>query len=212
MRKRNYQHLTDLWDEITQYGNWDGEYHDKMFHDIPNTECADRAVFILQKCLDKTVLDIGCIGELHKKIEEVAKEVWGIDKEDSDLKNYWKVDIEKDGNFLKIVADKEFDIIICGEILEHLSNPGFFLEKLKNCNCPIVITVPNAFSNGSGGWLTKGKECVNAEHVAWYSYYTLKNLVERYGYKVEEFYWAGEPHYFSEGIIMVIKQGGTKDG
>jgi len=213
MKRRKYQNLTELWAEIGNYTEQGAEYHDKMFHDIPDTECADRVIFILQRCFDKTVLDIGCIGDLHKNIEEVAKEVWGIDKDDSDIKNYWKIDIEKDPTFPVLIrevhnkVEKAFDVIICGEILEHLSNPGFFLEHLKHFECPIIITVPNAFAIGSEGWLRKGKECVNDEHVAWYSYYTLKNLVERYGYKVEEFYWAGQPHYFSEGIIMVIKYG-----
>ena len=210
MRRREYQHLTELWDEINQYTEQGAEYHDKMVHDIPDTECVDRVIFILHKCLDKVVLDIGCLGPLHKQIEEVAKEVWGIDKGDSDLKNYWKIDIENHPN-LSTFMEKDWDIIICGEILEHLSNPGLFLDKLRNCHCPIIITVPNAFGK-QDGWLKKGKEMVNEEHVAWYSYYTLRNLVERHGYIVEEFYWAGEPHCFSEGIIMVIKQGGRKDG
>jgi hypothetical protein len=205
MRTRKYQQLTDLWEEVTAYGEMTGEYHDKMIHDIPDAKCVDRVIFILHKCMDKTVLDIGCLGPLHKKIEEVAKEVWGIDREDSNLKNYWKMDIESNGKFLEIISEKEFDLIVCGEVLEHLSNPGLFLERLKGCNCPIILTVPNGFSSGGDGWLIKGKECVNDDHVAWYSYNTLKNLVERYKYQIEEFYWAGEPHYFSEGIIFVIR-------
>lgn len=205
--------LTQLREEVNSYSpNTDGEYHDKMMHTIPDTECADRVQFILSKCMDKVVLDIGCLGPLHSDIEKVAKEVWGIDRVDSTQKNYWKVDVEKNQNFLSLTTEKGFDLIICGEILEHLSNPGLFLENLKKFDGPIIITVPNAFANAHPLWLRKGIENVNSEHVAFYSYTTFKTLISRYNYKIEEFYWAGEPHFFSEGLIFVIKQmkqGGT---
>jgi hypothetical protein len=50
-----------------------------------------------------------------------------------------------------------------------------------------------------------GTENVNVDHVAWYSWRTLKTLLDRYGYPIREFYWyKGRPR-FAEGIIVVTE-------
>lgn len=45
--------------------------------------------------------------------------------------------------------DKTFDIVIVGELLEHLSNPGFFIREVHRVlkeNGTLLGTVPNAFN------------------------------------------------------------------
>lgn len=194
-------------------------YYLKQIHQIPDAAVVSRSRFILGKCIDKVVLDIGCGGPLHSQIQQVAKEAFGIDKIGEDSDHFMRIDVEEDHNFgiiIKNVVLKKMkndpNVVICGEILEHLSNPGIFLSNLSFLACEIIISVPNAFCNYGDNHIRRSKENVNIDHVAWYSYRTLRTLVERYNYKVLEFYWADERDAkpgFSEGLIFVVKSGGT---
>lgn len=172
------------------------EYAKKMFHKIPDTESVDRVRWLILRLSQKRVLHIGCNGPLHEKLKLTA-DIDGVDKEGSPD---FRLDIERDR-----LPRKQYDYILCGEILEHLSNPGRFLDKLKEYNCPIIITVPNAFCTSGYTWVKKEIENVNLEHVAYYSYNTLKTLVERHGYTVREFYWHKGPPLVAEGIIFVVE-------
>ena len=97
-------------------------------------------------------------------------------------------------------------MIVCGEVLEHLSNPGHFLTALRATypTVLVLITVPNAFATAGAAWLvTKGRENVNKEHVCYYSYTTLKELLRRARYAITEHAWYGGTPYVSEGLIVV---------
>lgn len=204
--------IDSIIDEISGYHGYDGEYHDRMIHPFPDTEVVHRERFILSKCEGKVVLDIGCAGPFHKKVEEVAKETWGIDRVDVDTPHFFKADLNREP--IPFPVNGKFDLILCGEILEHLSNPGFFLDGLKGASCPIILSVPNAYCSYAIPYVKKGQENVNKEHVAWYSWKTLKTLVERHGFEVQEFYWSDsrpEPpdQGFTEGLIFQIVKGGS---
>jgi hypothetical protein len=90
-------------------------------------------------------------------------------------------------------------------VLEHLTNPGYFLQQLRVLGAPIIITVPNAFSEAGRHWAAQARECVNVDHVAWYSWRTLKTLVERCGYEVREWYWYNGQPRFAEGLVFVVE-------
>lgn len=185
-------------------------YYEKMIHKIPQNVSVSRLDYILKACKDAVVLDIGCAGWMHEEIEKVAKECWGIDKvPQNGIKNYIQMDVEKE-EFSKVSFKwPQFDLILCGEIIEHLSNPGAFLDKLKIFDVPIILTVPNIGGIGNN-YRVMGIENVNTEHVAWYSYHTLKTLVERHGYHIDDWFWCdGEP-LTSEGILFVISNSSTE--
>ncbi len=173
------------------------EYAAKMLHPVPDTESVDRTIWLVKELKGKRVLHFGSAGPLHGILKQVA-EMYGADREGN---CDFALDVETDP-----LPDGEYDYILCGEILEHLSNPGVFLEKLKQYDCPIIITVPNAFSETGFFWLKKGAENVNKEHVAYYSYTTLKVLIERHGYREIGFYWYNGEPLFAEGLIFVIRR------
>ena len=105
------------------------------------------------------------------------------------------------------VGGSEPDIIVCGEVLEHLSNPGWFLTRLRRQypGVPVLVTVPNAFSEAAIKWLAKGKENVNIDHVAWYSPHTLRVLLQRAGYTTGDLYYYGGTDPLAEGLIVVAE-------
>lgn len=169
------------------------EYVDRMVHPIPEVPVMDRVRYILNICKGKRVLDIGGSGPMSQMLKEVANTTT-VDRDNADI----CLNVEKDD-----LPQGKYDIIICGEILEHLSNAGMFLDKLHKYNLPIILTVPNAFGNNSA---RIGVENVNKEHVAWYSYHTLKVLVERHGFIVTEWYWYNGKPYTAEGLIFVLRR------
>jgi len=203
------QSISDIYDIISDVrtAQQREQYEEKMLHPIPETKAVDRDKFIVEACKDKVVIDVGCTGsnsptQLHQEILEVGKEVWGVDRDKCDTPNFIQMDVET-GDFGSISVKP--DIVICGELLEHLSNPGLFMDKLRVFECPIVITVPNALSILGYKHINKSVENVNKDHVAYYSYTTFKELARRYQFKITEFWWYNGKPLISEGIVFVIE-------
>lgn len=177
-------------------------------------ELIQRVEFIKKACAGKKVLHLGCTNYpytkealdnnmlLHFELQKTAKEVYGFDFDErgleilrnSGVKNLYRADLEK---LEEVELDETFDVIIAGEMIEHLSNPGLFLRGIKrfmNDNTSLIITTINAYCGfrfliyglrGKGGW----NEPVHPDHVAYYSYKTLSLVLERENIKVKKFYF-----------------------
>jgi SAM-dependent methyltransferase len=81
-----------------------------------------------------------------------------------------------------------FDIVIAGEIVEHLHRPGDALDGMRRKLAPggrLLITVPNAFCLRRMIRIPFGWEMVHEDHVAYYSHRTLTRLLTAHGYAVE---------------------------
>ena len=180
-----------------------------------------RLELIQQKCAGKHVLHLGCADSpytdtaisngtlLHAAISETAASVTGFDFDDAGLEklraagysDLYKADLE---DLSAVGIDRNFDVIVAGEMIEHLNNPGLFLTGIKRFmsgSTELVITTLNAYSVmrfvrygfvRGGGAL----EPVHPDHVAYYSYSTLNLLVRRNGLDVSEFlfYDLGKDH------------------
>ena len=174
-------------------------YKDKMLHTVPEWPIVkERAVYLAEKAKGKVVLDIGCTGPLSAGIKQSAVTYHGVDKEPG---NWAVLDLDTNPELLPIFPD--VDLVICSEVLEHLSNPGNFLASLgkKYLNIDTYFTVPNA-----GAYTVyEGCEMVNKDHVAWYSYTTLCTLLNRHNYELVKCRWYnGQPHK-AEGLIMLAR-------
>lgn len=190
-------------------------YRAKQLHAVPDAGVVDREAFILERVKGKVVLDIGASGPMHHAIRQEATFTYGIDRVSqngcvsdvlaADLHHMEWMDI--DDTTARIPEWEDVQMIVCGEVIEHLSNPGSFLARLRSSYpaVPVIITVPNAFCEAGWKSLQGGVENVNVEHVAYYSYHTLKELVTRHGYEVKESYWYKGRPMFSEGLIFVVE-------
>jgi 2-polyprenyl-3-methyl-5-hydroxy-6-metoxy-1,4-benzoquinol methylase len=181
------------------------DYAAKMLHAIPEATVVDRATFLLERVKGKRVLEFGASGPMHEAIIKASTIYVGVDRETDGIcvTGFDLDDVEQQ----TLPGYGVFDVIVCGEVIEHLSNPGHFLARLKRqyAGVPVIITVPNAFSEIGRKQLARGVENVNRDHVAWYSYRTLRTLLERVGYEIREFYWYnGEPRT-AEGLIVVAE-------
>ncbi len=153
-----------------------------------------RVEWIVSKCIKREVLDVGCVGKsgiIHSKIAKVAKECVGIDIDVEKVKMMRRL------GYNVIVADAEnfslnrkFDVIVAGELIEHLSNPGLFLDcvrkHLKKTGY-LVLTTPNA--RALRIFLNKP---FTSEHVQLYNLRALTNLLQRHGFQVTsiQFFWS----------------------
>lgn len=200
-----YQILKD----IRAYGGRGKAYGEKQIHKVPDASVVERVPFVVEKCQGRTVLDIGhASGALHSKISAVAKMTFGLDKERNGSAQSVVMDLD-DVSLVDLPFPTELgiDLIVCGEVIEHLANPGWLLQRLARTfpNAELLITVPNAFSAGARSWLARGIENVHVQHCAWYSWHTLKILVERYSYNINEWHWYNGEPLTAEGLIFVCK-------
>jgi hypothetical protein len=180
-----------------------------------------RREFLVQIARGKRVLHLGCTDApytreaiaggtfLHAALAEAATDICGLDgdsdgiklMQDAGFENIIQGDLE---NLDRVSLPAEPDLIIAGEMIEHLNNPGLFLSGVKRLMSPetrLVVTTVNAYCGmrffryglrGKGGTA----EPVHPDHVAYYSYSTLNLLLRRHGMRVEEFlfYDIGKEH------------------
>ncbi len=186
-----------------------------------NFELVQRIDFIKKISAGKKVLHLGCTNYpytedsiknemlLHFDLGKTAKELYGFDYDQAgldvlgkyDVKNLHRADLEK---LEEVALDETFDVIIAGEMIEHLSNPGLFLRGIRRFmrkDTKLVITTINAYCamrfiiyglRGKGG----ANEPVHPDHVFYFSHSTLKLLLKRENYAVEQFlfYDIGNEH------------------
>lgn len=160
----------------------------------------------------KSVLHLGCTNFpytldsiekdmlFHFKLREPAAELFGLDFDQEGIDilkargygDLFRADLEK---LEEVPLHRTFDVIIAGEMIEHLNNPGKFLTGVQRFMAPesrLIITTVNAYCamrfftyalRGKGG----PNEPVHPDHVSYYSYSTLKLMLERHCLTVEEF-------------------------
>lgn len=177
-------------------------------------ELVQRVDFITKACAGKKVLHLGCTNYpyteqsikddmlLHFELARSARELYGFDFDQAGLdilaaqgvKNLYRADLEK---LADVALDETFEVIIAGEMIEHLSNPGLFLQGIKrfmSAETELVITTINAYCamrfliyglRGKGG----ANEPVHPDHVAYYSYKTLSLALNREELKIKNFYF-----------------------
>lgn len=180
-----------------------------------------RQSLILAQCEAKRVLHLGCVDAgllherfksdalLHQKLVAIAEEVWGVDIDAEGI-----TFLQDQGFDHLLVGDvceldritplqgKTFDVIVASEVVEHLQNPGFFLNSVKALMTPgktdLIVTVPNAFRLDTLIWLMRGVEYVHPDHNYWFSYYTLTNLLRKNGFRIEQTY----VYSFQSGSVL----------
>ena len=168
----------------------------------------DRFDVIRRYVEHKEVLDCGCVGGgpgaedwLHGRLVEVSKRVVGVDIQKEGVERLRKLGYEVVwGDVTTMNLGEKFDVIVAGELIEHLPNQGLFLENMKRHlkrRGVLVLTTPNAWAfpfpyqwtelitwnawrdkAGSGKWSP-------FSHVVLHSPDTLSALAEMHGFEIE---------------------------
>lgn len=170
-----------------------------------NLVISSRESFIISRCSGKTVLHVGACDHpftelkfnegtlLHTRIQSSAAQTVGLDI------NTESIDIAKRLGIHDIMAGAIEDVdteklgfspevIVFGEIIEHVSNPGLALSRLKSLmamsdpNCELIITTPNAFCYKGLINAIKGIETTHPDHTMYFSEATLSRLLNLNGF------------------------------
>jgi SAM-dependent methyltransferase len=157
----------------------------------------DRVTYLMSRVRNHSVLHFGCADYpvteerlrnntlLHSNLVKTASYIFGIDSSsegiqvlrDHGIDNLEVMDAEHPD------LNERFDLVLIGDILEHLSNPGNLLQhtaRLLNPSGKIIISVPNSYSYSVFDFIIRGVEPTHKEHTNCFSVKTLCELCARY--------------------------------
>jgi SAM-dependent methyltransferase len=146
--------------------------------------------------IGRSVLDLGCATGhwrdewMHARIAAVATEIVGLDV-DADL-----CDAVRAKGFDIMQADAEdfdlgrtFDVVVAGELIEHLGNVGGMLSSVRRHLAPggaFIVTTPNPFASSNFVYrLGRSTVRINKDHTCWFCEDTLRQLFDRYDLDVD---------------------------
>ncbi len=120
---------------------------------------SDRIKYIQQLAVRKNVLDVGVVDHLigqqhsptwlHGAITKVANKTLGVDILPEAVET-----LQKEGynvrllDITKEALDEKFDLIVVGEVIEHLGNLGGLFENASKMLTPsgrLILTTPNPY-------------------------------------------------------------------
>ena len=159
-----------------------------------------RSEQILRNVVGPDILDVGCAGHipkpnspywLHGRLREKFSSVVGIDLNAENIQKlshmgYRNIFVASAEDF---TLDAKFDTIVAGELIEHLSNPGAFLDRCRahlKKNGRVILSTPYVFSllYILYAFYKFPNTCQNDEHTAWFCPKTLSGIASRYGFRV----------------------------
>jgi 2-polyprenyl-3-methyl-5-hydroxy-6-metoxy-1,4-benzoquinol methylase len=184
----------------------------------------DKKIIDLVK--NKKVLHLGCVGfadletsdrvklvkkSLHYSLTEIADTI-GIDYCSDAIRFYKDKGIFNNvlfGNVEELESvdiNETFEVIVAGDIIEHLSNPGLMLEGVKRfCtkDTIIIITTPNSFGLMSYIRFILGKFIEGNEHVMSFNFQNIKNLLYRNNFTINSVNTCYQKHAKTKPLFFV---------
>lgn len=166
--------------------------------------------WIVPYVIGKKVLDLGCIQHgldrmerldwLHRIIKKHAKSVLGVDYLEQEVSA-----LASQGynivcaNVETMELHDTFEVIVAGDLIEHLSNCGQFMEKVCEhlaSDGLFLVTTPNPVTFLRFiRMLLLGRLSPNPEHTCWFSAKVLGVLAGRYGLEVVDVAYIGSTHW-----------------
>jgi hypothetical protein len=175
----------------------------------------DRIKYIVSACADRRVLDLGAMDEtawkskrgrgtwLHEEIARVARGVEGVDNSamvpqdglaTAENALIRRGDIEDLGRLITELGEVP-DIVVAGELIEHMENPLRFLRSFAQlprlAGRELMLSTPNATALHNFLIGLARRESTHHDHLCILSYKTLTTLCRRAGFST----WQIIPYY-----------------
>jgi 2-polyprenyl-3-methyl-5-hydroxy-6-metoxy-1,4-benzoquinol methylase len=146
------------------------------------------------------VLDVGCSsGYLARPLVERGCTVVGIERDPAAAaaaRSVCEQVVVGDAETLELPFDQgSFDVVLCGDLVEHLRDPGSFLASVRpflRRGGRLVLTTPNVanwalrLSLLGGRWRYSERGLLDRTHVHLFTRKTLIETIEAAGYRVIE--------------------------
>jgi SAM-dependent methyltransferase len=192
------------------------ETHEQGFtfrHPLPREAPVDRHEALLEAARARRVVHVGFVDELverkvagdvwlHARLAAVAAELVGLDVSERGVA--WareqgfeahRVDCRSEEE-VRALGLEPFEVVVAGEVLEHLDAPGPFLRAMRVLAAPdglLLVTTPNAYRLLNFLAPLSGRELVHPDHTLWSSPRTLRTLLEGAGWRVERLGYYANP-------------------
>jgi len=182
---------------------------------VPPVAVVDRLQFLSSAARGRRVFDLGFVDKglmtakrgrrtwLHERLAQSARELVGIDVDEDGVETARALGFDArvaDCQSLESLASLNLapaDLVVAGEVIEHLDWAGGFLEAVKvliKGDGALLLTTPNSFALANFLAALLGREVINVDHVAWHSWRTLETLLSRHGWRIKNFvYYARQP-------------------
>jgi 2-polyprenyl-3-methyl-5-hydroxy-6-metoxy-1,4-benzoquinol methylase len=179
----------------------------------------DRLGYIAGLVQGLDVLDVGCTGtradgevpapasSLHCALCASARSVLGVDIDPKGVEQMRQAGFDVEvGDVATVQLGRGFDVVVAGEIIEHLHNAGQSLRNLAShlrSGGRIVLTTPNPFDcRQQSKILRHGLIKVHLRHTCWYDPQTLGALLGDCGFEVERGAWlAPDKRWVPMGLL-----------
>jgi cyclopropane fatty-acyl-phospholipid synthase-like methyltransferase len=161
----------------------------------------DRIAYLASLAKGKNVLDVGVVDHwvehrapeewLHGAIVEAAESCLGVDILEDEVKKLQERGLNvMTRDVTAEPLDQTFDVMICGELIEHLGNPGGIFRAASAMLAPggrMALTTPNPFFWGRMRDSLLGRTRENVDHVTYLFPSGIVELAEREGLILERY-------------------------
>jgi len=159
-----------------------------------NNYIDEREKLITPFLKNKEVLDLG-VGDisdrfLHKIVKSNSKKCLGVELNEKYAQNLRDNGFDIiTGNVETINLNKQFDVVLAGDLIEHLDNPGLFLDNVKKHlkkEGSFIFNTPNIYSINFllKGLLFGGNVPHYNEHTLGFTEQLLTELLTRHEFKI----------------------------
>jgi SAM-dependent methyltransferase len=193
----------------------------------------DQWEILNRHCAGRRVLDVGCVGD-YAQIDELRHslfvrlsgiaDVVGVDINEPALeflRGLGATCLWANASQLSRLDVGQFDVVHCGNIIEHMPNPGDMLAGIRQHLRPggiLLVSTPNALHwlNAVAmlpprtprqrlAWSSRG------QHTMWFCRITLRNLARFAGYDELGFYfvtyWSNRPRCSRRKLSSSLRSG-----
>lgn len=178
-----------------------------MVHRLPKAPRVDRVTFLVEQARGRRVIHVGFVDTgcrsmqehagawLHGHLADAATSLVGIDVDEPGVKEAADAGYEvyaadcRDPQALRELAIEPAQLVIAGEVIEHVDDPGAFLAGLHAVLAPggqLVVTTPNAYGLFNVLASLAHREINHPDHVMMFTWRTLTNLAARHGWQPVE--------------------------
>jgi SAM-dependent methyltransferase len=195
---------------------------------LPRRGPCDRVDLLLDFCRGRRVVHVGFVDErrmetkleagkwVHERLAAVADSIVGLDLAEDGVEwakaqgfEAYAVDAQSP-EAVAALGLEPADVVVAGEIIEHLDAPGPFLRAMRvllKKDGRLVVTTPNAYRLLNFLAPALGSELIHPDHTAWHSPHTLRNLLVRSGWNVEGMAYYQNPAPQLGGVADPVVRG-----
>jgi 2-polyprenyl-3-methyl-5-hydroxy-6-metoxy-1,4-benzoquinol methylase len=184
-------------------------------HDIPSgTYHLNRDAALIDLTRGERVIHVGCTDWpltnkklddgtlLHKALLQAAADVHGVDVDEAGIEtlrlrlggSYTAGDLCTDATRAEL-ARFQPTLILASDVIEHIANPGNFIEGLGAIlrdvgrGCRLILSTPNGLALRSSIYAAFRVEVVHPDHRAVYTPSTITRLLLDYGLEIEAWHF-----------------------